>query len=399
MPSRVLRIAVVGAGSGPHARAREYLATIVRLRHLYTLCAVCDVHEPTAREVAGTHGAAAYTDVRHMLERETPEVVFCLTPTDSQPVVALAAARAGAHILTEIPYGITLGVGDAIAEGCRQRGALWEVAEQVWLWPVERFKRQAIAAGFIGEPTHVRLQYASGAYHGFNAVRALLRDEPKRVLGHVHQVECPPYVAYGGDAMHTRVWEHAVVAFERGVACLFERPLSPAANRWEVIGTRGRLVGNELFVQAGDRERQHVVQESYVEANGRKLLAALRWDTEPALTWENPFLLHGIGSPDDIAKASILTAMHRSVVEGAPAQYGPDNARRDLEVWFAVWESARRGNAWVELPLPGRPTELEARIRAAYVEEYGDDPVEAWESLLPTRFGRKSVWWTVAQWL
>ena len=104
-------------------------------------------------------------------------------------------------------------------------------------------------------------------------------------------------------------------------------------------------------------------------------------DGAPDLRWENPFKAYRVGSLDDVAKASILTKTHEAIVAGTPAQYGPPGARADLEIWFAMAESQRLGNAWVDVPLPG-PTELSERIERTFVEKYGHDPIAGSRELL-----------------
>ena len=59
---------------------------------------------------------------------------------------------------------------------------VWEIAEQVWLWPQEQLKAKIVESGYIGKVSMARLWYASGSYHGFNAVRMMLRDSVRRVL-------------------------------------------------------------------------------------------------------------------------------------------------------------------------------------------------------------------------
>lgn len=394
-----LRMAVVGVGSGPSARARQYLETLAHLRDLYSLCALCDVDEATVQAVAGHYKTTPYTDLRRMLDTEKPDVVLCLPPTDAQPVVALTVAVHGVHLITEIPYGITLTVGDAIAEACQKNGVLWEVAEQVWLWPHEQMKRKGLQAQLIGKVTHAHLAYSSGSYHGFNALRSLLGAEPKRVLGYAQEVPTRPYIAYGGDAMKTRIWEHALIEFENNVVCLFEKPLRPTPNHWELEGTQGHLAGNAFTLYREREELRYEIQETYLQKHNTSLLSGLRLETNPPITWENPFIGQDIGTSDDIAKASLLAGMHRAITEKGKPLYGPENARRDLEIAFALWESLRRNNQWVHLPLTERPTELERHILEAYRRQYGFDPVEEATALLSVRFGRKSVWWSVAQWL
>jgi predicted dehydrogenase len=393
-----LRIAVVGAGAEPGSRARQYIATVVKLSRHYELVAVCDAHEPTANAIAGQYGVAPHTDVRKMLERARPDIVLCLTPTDSQPVVALTVIEHGCHLITEIPMGITLSVGDAIAARAGEEGVVWTVSEQVWLWPRERLKRRAIEAGLLGDLTHARMRYWTGAYHGFNAVRMLLDAEARRVRGHVQETPTPPYTAYAGDAMRSRIWEHALIEFDGDIVCVFDKPLDPG-NHWTVYGSEGRLDGDDLVLGDGDGETRHETRERTVERDGETLLASVSFRGLEGVEWENPYLEFGIGAADDIAKAGILVGAHRAVTEGLPSVYGADQARRDLELWFATWASSERGGEWVDLPLPAGSTDLEARILEEYRRRYGHDPVEEPDKLLSTRFGRKTAWWTVAQWL
>ena len=39
-----LRIAVIGAGSGPGARARGWIETVAKLTDHFDLCAICDIN-------------------------------------------------------------------------------------------------------------------------------------------------------------------------------------------------------------------------------------------------------------------------------------------------------------------------------------------------------------------
>ena len=153
-----LRIAVIGVGASPGSRARQYIETIKRLTDYYELTAVCDRNPKVLREVATQYGIkACYESVATLFDTEKIDVVLSLAPKDSHIVVALTAARHGAHIITEIPVALTRRYAAAIAEACQSTGVLWEVGEQVWLWPPERLKRQIIEAGGIGKLTHARL--------------------------------------------------------------------------------------------------------------------------------------------------------------------------------------------------------------------------------------------------
>ena len=399
-----LRIAVIGLGAGPGSRARHFLATIARLTDHFELAAVCDRSTEVLAEIAALYPSPArYRSQADLFAAERPDVVLSLAPKDSHVVMALTAARHRAHVITEVPIALTRRYAAAIEDACRQSGVLWETAEQVWLWPVERMKRMVIDAGLLGELTHARLRYLTGQYHGFSGVRALLGADATEVLGYCGEVKTEPYVAYGGEPESTVQWDHGVVKFASGVVCLYEKPprIFPSARHrfpvgWDVEGTRGHTSGNRVTLYRDGRTTE--ITEHYREAGGERVLDSMRVELDPPLVWENPFMRYGIGDPDDVAKASILVGLHRAIIEGGTPPYGARNGLRDWEICLAVRESARLGNRWVSLPLDG-PTELEQRIEAEFVRRYGHDPIEETEELLDAPFSRSATLWPVAHWL
>ena len=399
-----LRIAVIGAGSGPGARARGWIETVAKLTDHFDLCAICDINPAVAEEISAKHGVAqSFTNVAATLDEAKPDLVLILVPTDGQSAVAVEAAKRGINIITEIPYGITLKVGDALRDICQENGVVWEIAEQVWLWPQEQMKARIIDSCYIGKVSHARLWYSSGSYHGFNAVRMLLRDPVRRVLGYVGEAETDPYLTYGGEEATTAVWEAVWIEYMRGTICLYEcapRPFSRHGkpNLWDIEGSSGHISGGDVVRFDGDPDRPQKILQQTVEVGGEAVLDYMYLDGAPDLRWENPFKAYRVGSLDDVAKASILTKTHEAIVEGTPAQYGPTGARADLEIWFAMAESQRLGNAWVDVPLPG-PTELSERIERTFVEKYGHDPIAGSRELLDVTIDRHGVWWPAAQWL
>ena len=143
-----LRIAVIGAGAYETSRSRTYQAVIKKLTDLYTFCAICDRNTEACRAAAETYDIPAqYTDVEEMLQSEKPDVVFCLTPTDSLNVMAMTVAKHRINVITEIPIAVSLPIADAITETCRQNGVKYEIAENVWHWPHEQLKQKDCPGG------------------------------------------------------------------------------------------------------------------------------------------------------------------------------------------------------------------------------------------------------------
>ena len=252
-----LRIAVIGVGADPGSRARQFLATIARLTDHYELAAICDRSPDVLAQVGAQYGVPGqYADVRALYADMQPDVVLSLAPKDSHIVMALTAARQGCHIITEIPVALTRRHAAAIAETCRENGVLWEVAEQVWLWPKERLKRQIIDAGLLGDVTHARLWYQTGQYHGFSGIRALVGAPGRARAGLLRRGRNRTL-----HCLRRRAGEHAEMGFGCHRICqtawrayLKSPPrVFPSSHRtfpigWEIEGTKGYL-NRDVFVQ------------------------------------------------------------------------------------------------------------------------------------------------------
>src|SRR5262245_50844380 len=77
------------------------------------LVAVCDVSSARAQAFASKYGARSFTDVETMLRDGRVEAVIIGTPHPLHAAPAIAAARAGVHVLVEKPLAATLADCDA----------------------------------------------------------------------------------------------------------------------------------------------------------------------------------------------------------------------------------------------------------------------------------------------
>ena len=91
----------------------------------------------------------------------------------------------------------------------------------------------------------------------------------------------------------------------------------------------------------------------YTEADGKRVFESVRVDTDPPIVFRNPFRAFGADDEDEVARMELLAGFHRSVIEGGEPAYGPRNARKDLELCYAIRESARLGNVWLDLTSEG----------------------------------------------
>jgi predicted dehydrogenase len=358
----ILKMAVVGTGG----RARAHLATIPKLTDIYKLVAVCDLNEELAKEVARQHNVPAYTDVEEMLKAEKPNVVLVAVRPDGHHTITRIAAMYGAHILTETPFATTLAYADIMINSAREFGVKLEESENVWRWPHERVKRAIVDAGLIGEVRYAHLWYASGSYHGMNAIRTLIQSEAKCAVG---------YVPKGPGAPR----EIGIVEFENGASALYELPTRRRGNYWEIDGTKGAIVGNDLQLYNGRETKNYPIQTITGEVDGKRTIVEARVDTDPPVVWENPLKKYGLGDADDVARAAAHYSIYKAVVDDIEPEYGAENARKDQEILIAIRESALKGSIPIQLPLT-EITEYERQLHEQYKAQYGHDPLEVGKS-------------------
>ncbi len=363
---KVLRIAVIGTGG----RAQSHLFTISKMTDKFTLCAIADLDPERAQQASEKYNVKGYTDAVEMLDAERPNVVFIVVPPDGHHILTEQAALRGCHVICETPMATTLPCADYMIEAARTHGVKLEVSENVWRFPMERLKKLIIDAGLIGEVTQVHLWYTSGSYHGMNAMRTHIGAPPVRVCGFTREFPRAP----SGEMIN---WELGVIDFANGAMGVYQLPSRrERGNYWEIDGTKGQIIGTDLFLYGTDGKRvRYPFETEKEEVNGVEVLARMKVNTDPPVVWENPFKPYQTTGIDDVARCDQLTSIYRAATENVEPDYGALNARTDQEILIALRESALKGGAPIELPLT-YITEHEQRIHEEYRQKYGHDPLE-----------------------
>ncbi len=370
-----LKIAVVGTGG----RARAHLSTIPKLEPIYQLVGVCDIDGDRAAETGQRMSVSGYTDIETLIEMESPDVILITVGPDGHHVITEIAASHNVHVITETPISTTLPCADRMINAATQYGVKLEVAENVWRWPHERLKRKIVDAGLIGEITHAHLWYTSGSYHGMNAIRTLVDSQVVRVVGHTKEI--------GGTS-----WEVGIVEFENGVSLVYELPTRRRGNSWEIDGTEGAIVGNELLLYRGTGTETYPIQTVTTEIDGAEVVDHAQVDTDPPVIWENPLKAFGLADADDVARGAELHSIYRAIVEGIEPEYGAVNGRTDQEILIAIRESARNGGKPIDLPLT-EITGYEEDLHREYRARYGVDPFDPIEKQRSILFPQRGVVW------
>jgi predicted dehydrogenase len=144
------RVAVIGAGAISPDHISGY-----QQHPAAKVAVVCDISAKRGREAAERFSIPELVaDWRKVVGRADIDIVSIALPNHLHAPVALAALKAGKHVMLDKP--MTTGAADAarlVAEA-RRRGVLLMVGMSHRFYPEVQTARQWIAAGRIGEPYH-----------------------------------------------------------------------------------------------------------------------------------------------------------------------------------------------------------------------------------------------------
>jgi UDP-N-acetyl-2-amino-2-deoxyglucuronate dehydrogenase len=140
-------IGILGGGgiSDTHARAASQIEGV-------QVVAVAGDNEAKVKALADRHGAAAFSDVRALLQHRPLDILLIGTPSALHAEAALLAARAGVHVLVEKPLDTAPFQVDAVIEACRTAGVKLGVFFQDRFAPDLVRLKTAIDAGVLGRP-------------------------------------------------------------------------------------------------------------------------------------------------------------------------------------------------------------------------------------------------------
>jgi UDP-N-acetyl-2-amino-2-deoxyglucuronate dehydrogenase len=116
------------------------------------LVAVVEPHEEAGRRLAGSYGVEWHPDLEGLLARDDVDVVVLCTPSGIHADGAVAAARAGKHVISEKPMAITLDGVDRMIGACRKAGVTLSVVFQYRFNRDALHMKRALDAGLFGRP-------------------------------------------------------------------------------------------------------------------------------------------------------------------------------------------------------------------------------------------------------
>ncbi len=156
---KMYRVGIIGAGSiAQHCHIPGYkkCANV-------ELVAFADTCPARHKEVIDKFPEMkGYTDYRQMLEKESLDVVSVCTPNKVHAPAAIAALKAGCHVLCEKPMATTLKEADAMTAAARTARKKLMVGFTHRLFTANRICKDILKKRGIGKPFMIRVRFAHG---------------------------------------------------------------------------------------------------------------------------------------------------------------------------------------------------------------------------------------------
>ena len=345
------------------------------------LVACCDIDAGTAERAAQEWGATAwYTDYHELFAKQRNlDAVIIATPNNVHRNQAVAAARAGAHVIVEKPLAVTNKEAWDIVDACDRHGVKLMVGCDRRFWTQNQWAKQLVDQGVIGDVlmaraslheqwhlyqdhvarTAFRLDAAvsggaalsdTGA-HAIDLLTWLVGSRVKRVVGVAKRMAAPASYTVTDDT----VW--VLLEYESGcTGCVSCNRFSPVVSQvTELYGTEGTIYTASDATNPFQSVPMAVyTDKDYTLQDMPEILRNYRW---PQLFWVEDIMKRpekrwvSLMPPREPNNYTNMTHHFMDCVLNGeqPLVSGGDGART-VEVMCAVWRSMDTGG-WVDLPL------------------------------------------------
>lgn len=239
----------------------------LKTRQDVELVGVVDLVREAAEKRAaefGSPGIETGTDLKAVLKKVTPDLVFDCTVPEAHAAVATTAMRMGCAVLGEKPLADTMANARRIVAASKKTGKLHAVMQNRRYLPNMIALRKFIDSGAIGRVTTVHCDFFIGAHfggfrdrmehvllldmaiHTFDQARFLTGKDALSALAHEWN---PPGSWYDHDASAVAIFEMTdnVVFCYRGSWCA-EGLGTPWEAAWRIVGDKGTVLWDGAHV-------------------------------------------------------------------------------------------------------------------------------------------------------
>ncbi len=264
-----VKIAVVGAGKF----GQMHLDAFTQLGYagVAELAAIAEANPKRAEELRKDYACPIYTDFHEMLADKSIDAVSIATPDHLHKDIAVAAAKAGKHVLVEKPLDITVEGCDEIIEAAKSTGVLLQVDFHKRYDPDHQAIKRRVSAGELGDILYGnvwmedRIEVPSQWFphwapnsspgwflgvHFYDLVRWIVNSEVKTV--YATGTKNTLLKDYGVD---TYDCINAKVSFENGTAFAFDTSWIIPLNFEAVVNQGVRIVGTKGLFECDSQDR------------------------------------------------------------------------------------------------------------------------------------------------
>jgi UDP-N-acetyl-2-amino-2-deoxyglucuronate dehydrogenase len=355
-----LGFGVIGCGMISHFHARA-----IREVRGARLIGGYDAVPAAAEKFAAAFDVNAYTRLDDLLADPAVDVVTVGTPSGAHRDPAVAAARAGKHVIVEKPLEITLARCDKIIAECHKAGVILSTIFPSRFHDVGRLIKKAVEQGRFGRLAlgdAIVKWYRTQAYYDGGAWRGTWTLDGGGALMNqaIHSVDLllwllgPAVEVQAQTALraHTRIAVEdvavATVKFANGALGVIEATTAAYPGylkRIEIHGDAGSAVLEEEDLVKWDFAKKLKGDEAILEKMSRRVSGGGA-AADPAAIGHH-------------AHARQFQDVVNAIRKGVKPQIDGPEGRRSVELILAIYKSAETGRA-VRLPLAADP-HLKAR--------------------------------------
>ncbi|MCO5064467.1 MAG: Gfo/Idh/MocA family oxidoreductase [Rhizobiaceae bacterium] len=305
-----IRWGLVGAST----IARQFMIDAIRNQPEGAVAAVMSSSADRAATYAKENGIAKGVNTLDALLDAGVDAVYISTTNELHLEQALAAAKAGKHVLCEKPLALNSADARKIVAACKEAGVVLGTNHHLRNAGAHRAMREAIASGRIGRPVAARVFHSVYLPAHLQGWRITKPEAGGGVVLDitVHDADTLRFVLGDDPAEITAITQSSGMAsagLEDGVMCLWRFKSGVIAQShegfttrfagtgFEVHGTEGSLIARDVMTQkpigtvmlrteSGEEELSFDREDLYTRSL-RAFHAAIRGEGRPAATGED----------------------------------------------------------------------------------------------------------------
>ena len=257
-----VRFGVIGIGNIGSMHARNlYEGRIPRA----TLSAVCDINAERLDKAVKAYGISGYYDYTALLASGEVDAVIVSVPHYLHCEIAIAAMRAGLHVLIEKPAGVRVSDVKKMNQAANEYGTVFGIMFNQRTNLLFQKARELVKGGTLGKRKRlswtVTNWYRTQSYYDSGAWRATWRGEGGGVLLNQapHNLDLLQWIFGMPDRIRAicreglyhniTVEDYAAIygEYDDGASMQFLTTTGelPGTNRLEIVGDRGKIVLEE----------------------------------------------------------------------------------------------------------------------------------------------------------